>query len=111
MEKEYVTFALDSVWQVESFLSTAVDQLLDDANLALNGIFNGGWLSPGDGDIDGEIFMKRVAGALRGSSRLTGSSARAAHLSAVRVVPQKQTEAPAGRDRPRRGLTTFATPW
>jgi hypothetical protein len=40
---------------VESFLSTAVDQLLDDANLALNGIFNGGWLSPGDGDLDGEF--------------------------------------------------------
>ena len=61
VEEEYVTFALDSVWQVESFLCTAGDQLLDDANLALDGVFHGGWLSPGDGNIDGEIFTKRVA--------------------------------------------------
>lgn len=63
VEEEYVTFVLDSVSQVESFLSTAVDQLLDDTGLVLDGIFNGGWLSPGDGDIDGEIFTNRVAGA------------------------------------------------
>jgi hypothetical protein len=63
VEEEYVTFALDSVWQLESFLSTAVDQLLDDTDLALDGFFHGGWLSPGDGVIDGEIFTKRVAGA------------------------------------------------
>ncbi len=62
VKEEYVTFALDSLWHVESFLSTAVDQLLDDADLALDGILNGGWLSPGDGDIDGEIFTGRVAG-------------------------------------------------
>jgi len=63
VEEEYVTFALDSVWQVDSFLSTAVDQLLDDATLALDGIFNGGWLSTEDGDVNGEIFTKRVAGS------------------------------------------------
>jgi hypothetical protein len=60
VEEEYVTFALDSAWQVESFLSTAVDQLLDDVDLALDGIFNGGWLSMGDGNVDGEIFTERV---------------------------------------------------
>jgi hypothetical protein len=63
VQEEYVTFALDSLWQVESFLPTAVDQLLNDADLRLDGILNGGWLASGNGNIDGEIFTERAAGA------------------------------------------------
>jgi hypothetical protein len=83
-------FCLGLSLQVESFLSTAVDQLLNDADLAPDGILNGGWLATEDGNIDGEIFTERAMGATydEAAGLLPALADRTPF--AVRFVPQSK---------------------
>ena len=63
VREDYALITLDSVWHDESLISSAVDQLLDDATLAVDGVLFGAWLASADNGITGEIFTERVPAA------------------------------------------------
>lgn len=63
VREDYVLITWNSVRHDESVISCAVDQLLDDAGLAIDGVIFGAWLVSADNGITGEIFTGRVPAA------------------------------------------------
>lgn len=62
IEEEYVMPTLPTVYYDESFVSSAIELLLNDENLGLKGVFSGAWLLSKDGIIENEVFTKKVPG-------------------------------------------------
>lgn len=62
VKEEYVMLTLPTVYYDESFVSSAIEPLLNDVNLGLKGVFSGAWLLSKEGIIENEVFTKKVPG-------------------------------------------------
>jgi hypothetical protein len=60
VKENYILITNELIYYDESFISSAIDTLLDDQNLEIKGIFSGGWITSGQGNIEREIFTERV---------------------------------------------------
>jgi hypothetical protein len=63
VQETYILVTNDFIYYDESFLSSAVDSLLDDHKLEIKGIFSGAWIESKKDIIEKEIFTKRVPAA------------------------------------------------
>lgn len=60
VKEDYVMITFQQVCYDESFISSAMECLLSDADLGMKGVFSGAWLLSKEGMVENEVFTKKV---------------------------------------------------